>query len=101
MNTGSFRQTFSAEFMDMAVRSRATREWLLKAGSRRLHRFFVEENEEDLPERVGELRWRAIVNLLHSFADAVGDGRISPPSCQPCIGHGSFFPFASISGTFS
>ncbi len=78
MNTGNFRQTFSAEFMDMAVRSRPTREWLLRSGSRRLHRFYVEGSAEGLPERVLELRWRAIMNLLRSFADAVGDGRISP-----------------------
>ncbi len=78
LDFSSLWQSMSTGVLDIAVRSQAFRQWALKKGERGFHNFFLVENEEDLPVKVQEMRYRALTNLLHTVNNALADGRISP-----------------------
>ncbi len=72
------RSWLLTEGIDLAVRNERLRGWLMARGKRRLRRFFSEQNVHGMPERVQEMRYLAIANLLESYGRALSDGRIGP-----------------------
>ncbi len=72
------KQRAATQTLDVVVRTPALRERLLERGERRLRRFFLEQNEEELPREVQRMRCQGIINLLRSYARAAADGRIAP-----------------------
>jgi MoaA/NifB/PqqE/SkfB family radical SAM enzyme len=72
------RAWFYSEAADLVVRDERLRGWLLARGRQRLRRFFVDDGHRGVPERVREMRYVAIRNLLESYSRALADGRISP-----------------------
>lgn len=65
-------------FVDLLIRSKAVRKWALKRGERELFNTYVVKNEENLPQKVQEMRCYALVNLLTAVEKAIAEGRISP-----------------------
>ena len=68
----------STEALDRLVRSPLFRRWALARGERQLHHKYVEENADQLPLRIQEIRCKALGNLLHSVDRALAEGRIGP-----------------------
>ncbi len=73
-----FWKATSSEILDRAVRSSFIRNWFLQKGIARLHQSFMVENRAKQPEKVQEMRYTALSNLLHTVNHALSDGRISP-----------------------
>ncbi len=71
-------KNMSVNFLDLAFRSDALRNVALKRGIDKLHNFFMVENKDHIPEKIQELRYLALKNLLHSVNKALSDGRIGP-----------------------
>jgi MoaA/NifB/PqqE/SkfB family radical SAM enzyme len=67
----------STQLLDLAMRSRALREWALKQGEKQLFDQFVVRNEDLLPRKAQEMRYLALSNLFHAVDRALADGRIS------------------------
>lgn len=71
-------RTMSGRVLDIAVRLRPSRRWLLSMAERQLFETYVMKNEDHLPRTIQQMRCRALQNLLHSVDRALADGRISP-----------------------
>jgi radical SAM protein with 4Fe4S-binding SPASM domain len=71
-------ETLSTNVLDSALQVNMVRNWALRQGTKKLHQTFVEENEDQLPKKVQEMRAKALTNLLHTVNKALDDGRISP-----------------------
>jgi MoaA/NifB/PqqE/SkfB family radical SAM enzyme len=63
--------------LDFALRPKPIRRWALAQGDKKLHDFFVNQNSDKNPQRVQEMRYLAISNLLHALDKAYEEGRLS------------------------
>ena len=63
--------------MDIALRPKLVRHWAVSQGDKKLHDFFVNQNADKNPQRVQEMRYLAVSNLLHALDKAVEEGRLS------------------------
>ncbi len=68
----------SSGALDRMVRSPLFRRWALARGEQQLYQQYVVQNADRLPERIQEIRCKALGNLLHSVDRALADGRIAP-----------------------
>jgi len=68
----------SAGLLDAMLRQELIRKWILKQGEKQLYKNFVVDNPDDRPDKVQELRYLVMKNLLLAVEKALEEGRISP-----------------------
>ena len=68
----------SVEILDAVLKQDLLRKWVLQKGVKQLYKNFVVDNPDDRPEKVQELRYLVMKNLLMTVDKALSDGRISP-----------------------
>jgi MoaA/NifB/PqqE/SkfB family radical SAM enzyme len=67
----------SGEVLDLGMRSESIRHWALRQGKKQIFRNFLVKNSDNRPQKVQEMRYLALRNLLYSVDRALSDGRIS------------------------
>jgi MoaA/NifB/PqqE/SkfB family radical SAM enzyme len=74
---GTLRDSLSTGAVDLALRRKSMRQWALRKGDKKLYDFFVNQNDDDNPARVQEMRYRITSNMLHALDEACNEGRLS------------------------
>ena len=67
----------TTNLLDLAFHFQTVRNVALKRGTEKLYNFFMVQNRDNIPEKIQELRYFALKNLLHTVDKALSDGRIS------------------------